>query len=342
MVLALRHLTLLAMLFVGCTTNAIVKPLAQPPSAEKPSLRLLSSAYPPFVDVVDKPRFAVELVSNALSRAGYFPLSEIGSLEEVLDALRQGNYDGSAALWRSPEREQFLLYSDAYLENRLMLVAAKATDVSATKFADIKGKKVGIVEGYAYGPELDDAKEPVFVRGASTEDNLRALLRGELDYVLCDALVIHHLGEQYPDQVREKLALGRAALLKRALHFTVRKDLKNAQAIIDDFNRELKRMLTDGTYHQLLGVQWIEADIDGDGVAEMVAANEAVGREPPGRSYAIVSLTSPGTDEPAPRARFVVKGIPYDTWQAVPEEYKKTENPLGNKPTTLRASVFEF
>lgn len=343
-VFKLPWFTTLICLLVGCSTTSSVSNPTPNAIAEKPMLRLLSSLWPPFVDSAENPRLAVDLVSEALRRAGYLPNSEVASLEGVLDGLRSGTYDGSAALWRSDEREQFLLYSNAYLENRLMLVGAKGSPVDAASFKDLAGKKVGLVEGYAYGPEVDEAKDPVFVRAApSEEENLRALLRGEVDYVLADALVIHHLAQQYPEQTREKLALGTRPLVKRTLHFAVRKNLPSAQGIIDGFNRELARMLTDGAYHQALGVRWIQADVDGDGVPEMVAADDHVGNEAPSSGYPLVSVMGKSASDSVPTdARFVVKGVPYASWQAVPDDYKTAPNPLGSTPTTLRVSIFEF
>jgi len=326
----------LVCLLVGCTSSA------QPPQAHGPEpssvqLRLASASYPPYVDTADHPRAALDLVATALARAGYIAKNEIVPLDAVVEGLRADKYDGSAALWQSEEREQFLLYSDALLENRLLLVGQKGSDVSAASLSELKAKKVGIVTDYAYGPELDQAKEPVFVRGTSTEDNLRALLRGELDYVIADALVVHHLQQQFPQQTREKLSAGSKPLIKRTLHFAVRKSFPGAPGIIENFNRQLATMLADGSYNDALHVDWVLADIDKDGTAELVAVGDRLGADPPGSGYRPM-----GPEGGATPARFVVKGVAYDSWQAVPDEYKTPSQAHSDKPGTLRASVFEF
>lgn len=340
------HRPLFASLFcllLGCASTS--RPAASSPGAEPAStkLRLASSLWPPFVDTGEDPGVAVDIVIKALARAGYIAQDQVTSLDAVLRGLRDGSFDGSTSLWRSPEREQFLLYSNAYLENRLMLVGSKGSNVEAKSFAELQGKKIGIVQDYAYGPELEQAKEPVFVRGTSTEDNLRALLRGQLDYVLCDALVIHYLTQQYPQQVREKLATGTHPLVTRPLHFAVRKDRPDAQQIIDGFNKQLARMLSDGTYHQALHVAWIHADVDGDGKLELVAAGDEVGTEAPSAGYQLVSFAGGAADHDPAQARFVIKGVAYDSWDAVPDDLKKTPSDAFNpKPGTARVSVFEF
>jgi polar amino acid transport system substrate-binding protein len=308
------------------------------------TLHLVASSWPPFADRVDRPRVAIDLVTAALARAGYIANTEVLSLEQVMEGLQAGRYDGSTSLWKSEEREQFLLYSEPYLENRLLLVARKGSVVSATSFKDLPGKKIGIVEGYAYGPELEQATEPNFVRGASSEENLRALLRGELDYVLADALVIHHLAHQHPKETEAQLELGENTLLTRTLHLTVRKDRPHAQEILERFNRELAQMLRDGSYHEALRVDWIHADIDGDGVLEMVAAGDEVGTEAPRTGFKVVGTPGGAVSDHQPsNARFVVKGVAYDSWDAVPAEYKRDPvSPLGANPGTLRAGVFQW
>ncbi|HEX6243700.1 MAG TPA: transporter substrate-binding domain-containing protein, partial [Polyangiales bacterium] len=286
-----RWLPALLGLVLGCSSStpasAPTPSAATGAEAASPKLRLLSASWPPFVDTDDNPRIAIDVVSSALAKAGYIAVNTVGSLEAVISELQAGATDGSAALWRDQEREKFLLFSEPYLENRLQLVARKGSDVSAASFSQLAGKKVGIVQGYAYGPELDDAKEPVFVRQASTEENLRSLLRGEVDYVLTDSLVIHQLAQHYPRETREKLEVGKEVLIKRPLYLTLRKDLPDAERIMADFNRQLEKMLQDGSFARAIHVDWIETDVDHDGITELVAANDQVGPEAPESGYRV-------------------------------------------------------
>lgn len=330
-------------LFLGCA-SAPVPPAAPTPA---PALRLASSPWPPFTDSADNPHVALDLVRTALTRAGYRAASELVPIGALNEGLLDGRYDGSEAVWRSAEREQYLLYSDPYLENRLHIVGKKGADTSAASFAQLAGKKIGIVDGYAYGSEVEAAKEPVFVRGASTEENFRALMRGEVDYVLSDALVIHHLVEQYPQQVQEQLEVGKNVLVKRTLHLALRKNVPAAAEVIAAFNYQLARMLNDGSYHRVLEVDWIHADFDGDGRLELIAASREVGREAPTHGYHVGSFagsssTGPSDHDPNQGVGFVIEGVYYDSWQAVPDEYKTRTEDLSAKPRTLRLKVFQF
>ncbi|HEU5074686.1 MAG TPA: transporter substrate-binding domain-containing protein [Polyangiaceae bacterium] len=307
---------------------ASVPPAAEPAVAEPPvaqTLPLASTPWPPFTDEEGSPRVAIDLVHTALSRAGYAATTNIVGQGMLTEALEQGTYVGSVALWRSAEREAFLLYSDAYLENRMVLVGRAGSDVRARSLKELRGKRVGIVEGYAYGPELEAAKEPKFVSGRSDELNLRALLEKKLDYVIADSLLMAHVFEQFPHQASERLVVAPSPLITRSLHFALRKDVPNAAVIVARFNEEIRLMLADGSYNRALGLAWVSADVDGDGRAELVPRTNQVGARPPAGGYNVLSVpaapaSSAPTQEPQ---RYYVGGKHYESWEVVPDDRKR-------------------
>src|SRR5262245_30269982 len=108
--------------------------------AVKP-LRLVSTPWTPFTDSPGKPRFAVDLVHTALERASIASDTTIVDEGKLTDSLLSGEFDGSAALWKDDERVKALVYSQPYLENRLILVGRQGSDTSAAKLADLSGKR---------------------------------------------------------------------------------------------------------------------------------------------------------------------------------------------------------
>lgn len=329
-------------LVVGCGSQSSTA--ASPATAPPPSLdlRLASTPWVPFTGNDDQPRVAQYLVERALERAGHAARTTIVPDGTLTSALREGKFDGSAALWTGEDREEFLLYSKPYLENRLLIVGRKGSDVSAQSLDALSGKRVGIVQGYAYGKEVDAAKGPVFVRAESSTDTLHQLLQGQVDYILIDALLVQYLFEQEPRRANASLEVGKEPVLKRTLHFGVRKSLPDAQKIIDSFNNVLAAMMRDGTYHLALQVSWITADVDGDGREELVGVGPAVGVEPPSHSYVLFaeataaapsaasskpkSAPPPGANQVASQGateqRYFVGGQVYESWSEVPESFK--------------------
>ena len=65
-----------------------------------------------------------------------------------------------------------------------------------------------------------------------------------------------------------------------------------AEAIIAGFNGQLRGMVADRTYHRLLHVDWIGADMNGDGVPEYVPATDRPGAAEPQRVYTLFSSSS--------------------------------------------------
>jgi polar amino acid transport system substrate-binding protein len=339
--------------FVASAQTPAPQSPPQQPVLPQPTapLRLVSTAWTPFTNPPGQPRFALDLVEAALGRLGVTSNTAIVEPAQFTDALLTGRYDGTAAAWRDAEREKVLLFSQPYLENRLILVGRKGTDVSAPAFLQLAGRKVAIVGGYAYG-EIDKAG-PTFVRSQSEEDSLRMLLAKEVDYVLMDELVVQYLAGRYAKETSAKLAFGTTALLTRKLYFAVRRDLPGAQAVIDGFNAQLRGLITDRTYHKLLHVPWIEADVDGDGLTELIPASDKAGPDEPQRAYKLFTDT-PGegqtgitsrtilAHETASGKRFYYGGTIYETWASVPEQYRGPRNP--NMPDSSRstASIFTF
>lgn len=338
------------LLFALCATAACGSsvPAPEAPAAQLNQLHLASTHWLPFTAETGQPRVALTLTDQALERAGYKSSTDIVPDGQLTPKLLHGDYDGSAALWKSEDREQFLLYSKAYLENRLVLVGRKGSDVSARSLKDLKGKSVALVAGYAYGDAVESAHETRFVRGASGHDNLQALLAGKVDYALMEELVVAYLFEQQSKEANARLEIGTQPLVTRTLHFAVRKALPNAEQIIHRFNDAIASMVGDGTYNKALQLNWIRADIDGDGQEELIPQGDHIGSAPPERSYSLFSpatvaaatatvSSAPTSAAPAAsgahlepnqkRTRFYIAGKYYDTWQEVPEKLRGEPEP---------------
>lgn len=293
--------------------------------AQSLSVRLASDVWPPFTNVAGKQAIAEALVHEALQRAKIGASTEILGFKEVIADIKQGDFDGSVALWRSSDREAFLLYSEPYLENRLILVGRKGSDVSAADFSELAGKRVAVVSTYAYGEAVDRAKQVEFVPGYDEQENLDRLLKEEVDYMLVDDLLAQYFLRYNAEEAAQYLEIGSTPLIKRSLHFALRKDHPRATFIIERFNRQIRKMLADGTYNQILQLNWIRSDADGDGRLELVLGGARAGKMAPSSSY---HVPMPDADAPpvGPVNRYWIDGQLYQSWDEVSEKYKVSEN----------------
>jgi polar amino acid transport system substrate-binding protein len=310
-------------------------------AAQSAELRLVSTAWAPFTNAPGQPRVALDLVEAALGRIGIKSTTTIVDAPDFTASLLSATFDGSAAAWKDAEREKVLLFSQPYLENRLMLVARRGGDVSATKLAELAGKRIAIVEGYSYGEGVEQSG-PVFVRSRTEEDSVRLLLDGKVDYTLIDQLVVQYIVSNYPEESRARLAIGSAPLLTRQLYLAIRRSRPDAASIINRFNAQLRGMIADRTYHRLLHLDWIQADVDGDGVPEYVPQSDRTGKAEPKSAYNLFFTEDPSrTPRPIEKGRFLIGGSIYDGWTAVPDRFK-VEDPKRPDPNKATLGIFRF
>ena len=308
-------------------------------SAQTNQLRLVSTAWPPFTNEPGQARFALDLVEAALGRIGLSSSTTIVEAARYTSSLLN-DFDGSGAAWRDAERERGLLFSQPYLENRLILVGRAGADVSPATLGELKGKRIAIVEGYSYGEAIDGAG-PTFVRSRGEEDSLALLLGSGVDYTLMDDLVVQYIVDNYAKEAQTRLALGSTPLVRRPLYFAIRRTRPDAESIINRFNAQLRGMIADRTYHQLLHVSWIEADIDSDGRAEYVPYSDRPGPQEPQRAYALFSSEQPKPQSGEGQKRFYVGGNIYTDWATVPDTFKNYDSQHPD-PRRSTGTIFRF
>ena len=286
-------------------------------------LKLASDVWPPFTNLEKEKSFALDLVREALARMNISVNISILDFDKVIDQIDAGIYDGSAALWISNERKKKYIFSDPYLQNQLILVGRKGSDVSASSLADLTGKRIGLVKGYAYGNELTSSRSIVPVMGKNDQQNLERLLSEKIDYMLVDALLIQYLLKFQLNDVSEFLEIAQEPLLVKSLHFALRKEIPKVDEIISGFNEEINKMIADGTYHRILELNWIKVDVDGDGLYEFMLDGTHAGTEEPRNTYEVF-VQETGMQNEAVN-RYYIDGKLYDNWEQIPEEYKQKQ-----------------
>ena len=170
-------------------------------SAPAAPLQFVSTPWPPFTNAAGQPRFALESRRGRARPHRAHRDDDHRRAAQFTPALLSDGYDGSAAAWRDADREQFLLFSQPYLENRLVLVGRRGENVAATSLADLKGRRIALVGGYAYG-DASARRDMIPVRASSEEDGLSLVLASKADYVLMDELVVQYILENHPNEAK--------------------------------------------------------------------------------------------------------------------------------------------
>lgn len=287
--------------------------------AQKSDLKLTADIWPPFTNVQGEKSILSDLVQEALGRMDITSTIEIQEFQVALESIESEAFDGSPALWISEERQQKFYFSKPYLHNQLILVGKKGSDVDAKTFNDLQGKKIGVVNNYAYG-DFGDHADITIIPDVSNQKNLENLLSDKIDYMLVDALLIQYMLKYQLNDVTNHLAIGQEPLMVKSLHLTLGKHVENAEDILNQFDKVIAEMIADNSYNKILGLNWVKADVDGDGRMEFVLEGDKAGSSAPQNIYALMLDNSyKEQDEPL---RYYVDGKLYEDWDNVPKSYK--------------------
>jgi len=285
-------------------------------------LKLGSDIWPPFTNSPGETAFANEIVKEALNRNKVAIDQRTVDFDMVMKGIKNDALEGSGAMWKSPEREALLFFSEAYLQNQLVLVARKESGFPVKSLDDVTGKKLAIVKGYAYGEKLDTAGNVDLIYGISDQSNFVKLLKEEVDYMLVDELLIRYLMQAQPQKFRDNLVVSESPIIKKSLHLAIRKDVEGALELLEGFNTATKEMLADGTYNRILKLNWIQADIDGDGTLELIGGKNSAGSVKPGNEYKVNKNDS--SQYPiASGNTYYINGKVYTNWEDVPADFKR-------------------
>ncbi|MGI9532146.1 substrate-binding periplasmic protein [Lutimonas sp.] len=287
--------------------------------AQQTELKLAADVWPPFTNVEEEKSILTDLVNEALMRIDIASSVSIIEFSNVLSEIESGKLDGSPALWISEERKEKYYFSKPYLNNQLVLVGRKGSTVSQESFTELKGKKIGVVDNYAYGT-FGKENDIIVVSDVSNQKNLENLLSEKIDYMLVDALLIQYMLKYQLNDVTQHLAIGQKPLLIKPLHLALGKNVENAEEILDQFDKEIEKMVVDESFNRILELNWIKADVDGDGVMELVLGSNMAGTEAPQNIYGLM-MDNSYKEKNAP-TRYYVDGKLYEDWDNVPKSYK--------------------
>jgi polar amino acid transport system substrate-binding protein len=120
-----------------------------------------TSEWPPYVMPVSEngklSGLNAETVLELCSRLGFEADMQIVPWKRALAYAKEGKADAIFAPRYTKERAEFLYYPSEPLNlEKTVLFARKGSGIKISKLDDLKGKMVGTVRGYNYGPEFDN------------------------------------------------------------------------------------------------------------------------------------------------------------------------------------------
>jgi polar amino acid transport system substrate-binding protein len=142
--------------------------------------------YPPISWIEGKSLhgMAPTMVKDIFEALGYqVDLRQDENWERCLKEAEKGHVDIVSSLFKLPEREAYLYFSEPLVQEPILLFFNKDNPVTWTEWSDLKGKSVGVMFGDSFGEEADRMinkymeYEPV----SSGQQNFGKLALGRID-----------------------------------------------------------------------------------------------------------------------------------------------------------------
>jgi polar amino acid transport system substrate-binding protein len=209
--------------------------------------------WPPFVDP-DSPDLgiAIEITRAAYKTQGYEIEMKFVPWARAIDGVKEANYDVLLSTWHTNERAKFLLYSDAYLENRIKFIKRKGNDFEFDGLKSLTGKNVGVVRGYGYGDAFLNASNFNRPEGKDVVTNIKKLVAKRIDFTLEDEIVARAMLKKQAPNLLNEIEFTENALSTNSVHVT--SGLKNSRhkEFINAFNKGFKVIKSNGTLASIL------------------------------------------------------------------------------------------
>lgn len=220
---------------------------------------LSGDPFPPYIEG--------QLGSEATGGIGYELIKELFSRidgvdvrfplvpwERALREVKEGSMDGIAILLKTPEREEYMVYTDVFFSSSaLVWYSAKKFPSGFTwnSLKDFEGYRIGTTRGYSYGDEIDQAlaNSQLQVIEVTSEKQAFAMLeKGRVDLVLANDAVGYALANSSssPNEIHSS----EKATGKDIYYIAISKK-SPARHLIPQMNSAIASMKADGSFERM-------------------------------------------------------------------------------------------
>lgn len=203
--------------------------LLSPSSAQTPrTIRFAGEEWPPFLGR-ELPGDGLHgaLLQAVFSQLGYTARIDYFPWKRAMElGLHDARYAGLVAVWRTPEREKLCHFSAPVGTTQTVLAYLKDKPVRAAALDQLRGQRLGIVAGYAYGDGFEaglNSGRLEVEEGVNDETNVRKLLIGRFPAILVERRVLRHILGGFAPAERERIAVDERLFRERPIHLCFRR-----------------------------------------------------------------------------------------------------------------------
>lgn len=211
--------------------------------------------YPPLEYATDSQNGAggiVEIVKQVMDNLGNQVTVKAYPWTRALKMVRTGEVDAIFTAYKTPDRENFMEYSNEVLFPQSVYFYKRKGDTTTFNgnLNSLKAKKIGVVSTISYGQIFESNKPHLQLdRATNLEHSFNKLLKKRIDLVPSDLNVAEH--------TLKKLGLSDEIIrlpvkLESVPSFIAFSKKRNLTDLRDKFDQELRNMKQSGDYFKIL------------------------------------------------------------------------------------------
>ncbi|MGL1901904.1 MAG: transporter substrate-binding domain-containing protein [Fibrobacterales bacterium] len=234
----LKKIIVIIVVMIGCAIGRPVVRLA------------IQYDYPPYLTESDKRGgLYTEIVTAAYKSVGYSVKLNFVPWARALHGTKVGSYDAILGVYKTKERESYLLYSTPIDTLRVLFYKRKTDGFMYRGLESLSGLHIGVGRGYANSPEFDSATSFKRVEDVSNKENFIRLIKGRVDLVVetervANSILINVDKSHHIQAVKNPL--------QRHLSYVgISKKSVRARELLEAFNRGLKTIKRQGLYKNI-------------------------------------------------------------------------------------------
>lgn len=221
------------------------------------TVRLTTGHWPPYlVEGSETGGFMAQIIREAFATQGLQVDFDFRPWSRALMLASTNTYHGTAVWSCTSTRARRFLLSDPILPFRFVFYHRAEEPLGWQTFRDLKGKRVGLTQDYAYGKMLTKAARRGIVETdmiASTKGNFRKLVAGRIDLFPMDPVVGTYLiKNELPPIAAGKINFDPTPVREAAYHVLFNEERADSKRIREGFNRGLKELRASGRLDELV------------------------------------------------------------------------------------------
>lgn len=237
---------ILCSVFISCAFNVWAA------DSQKPVIRIVSDVWAPMTGPsLSRNGMSIDFAQQLLAELGYDVEVTFLPWKRIEKIMGTDQFDIIAALWKTPEREQKLRYTQAYEHNQLVFISRDVDRFAFTGKSSFDGLTVGLVSGYAYPQSVFELTGAEFQYVPEARQNILKLARGRIHATVGDYLVMKFEASRHLSPSQKLHFDLEHVLADVPLYMAVTRSRPDHEQLASQIDKLISKFKRDGRYEKL-------------------------------------------------------------------------------------------